>query len=119
MTILISELLNVSTGVSIGGSGGITWKVTSLNTSTIPGNGYIVNTVSGEISLTLPEDPLAGDQIGVTDYNDNFGTNKCIILRNGKNIMGLQEDFICDVDRTSIMLVYADATQGWKILYGV
>jgi len=119
MTIRISELLNVSVGVSVGGSGGLTWKVTSLNTSAIPGNGYIVNTVSGEISLTLPASPIAGDQIGVTDYNNGFETNKCTILRNGKNIMGLQEDFVCDVNGTSIVFVYADATQGWKILYGV
>jgi len=120
MTIYISELLNMNVGVTIGGAGsGLSWKVVSSNTSAESGNGYIVNTNSGEISITLPGTPEVGDQVGISDYNSGFLTNNCVLLRNGNKIMGLSEDFVCDVDNMSIMIVYADASQGWKILYGV
>jgi len=120
MTIYISELLNMNVGVTIGGGGGgLSWKVTLVSVNIESGEGYIVNTSSSSVTLTLPASPVAGDQIGVSDYDSGFSTNNCILSRNGNKIMGLSEDFVCDVDNMSIMLVYADTTQGWKILYGV
>ena len=119
MSIYISQILNVSSGVSVGGGGGLLWGVVSVNSNTESGNGYIVNTTSGQVTLTLPSTPSPGDQIGISDYNSGFEANNCIISRNGSNIMGLSNDFICDVNSMSIMLVYADASQGWKILSGI
>jgi hypothetical protein len=119
MTMYVSEMVNIEAGVSIGGSGGMQWSVTSSSIVVFSGDGYIVNTSSGEITLTLPGSPVEGDQIGVADYNNNFETNNCVINRNGKNIMGLGENFICDVNNSSMVFVYTDNTIGWKILYGI
>ena len=119
MTIYVSEMLNVYTGVTIGGGGGLSWKVISVNTDAIGSNGYLVDTSGAQVTVTLPAAPNPGDQIGISDYNNNFETNNCILARNGNKIMGLSENFICDVNKTSFILVYADTAQGWKILYGV
>ena len=118
MTIYVSDLLNMSGGVPVGG-GGVNWKMISINTIASVGDGYIIDTASGVITLTLPPFPQVGDQIGVADYNKNFETNNGIISRNDHKIMGLSEDFVCDVNDTSILFVYTGITYGWKILNGI
>ncbi len=86
----------MNVGVTIGGGdSGLSWRVVSVNTNAEGGKGYITNTTSGSITLTLPASPVAGDQIGVSDYDSGFSENNCILSRNGNKIMG------------------------WKILYGV
>ena len=117
MTIYVSKMVNISAGVSvIGGSGGLEWKVISVNTNAVTKNGYIINTSGGSVTLTLPSAPVAGDIIGIADYNKNFATHNCTIDRNGKNIMGMGENFVCDVNNTNITLIYTDNTLGWKML---
>ena len=115
MSIYLSDLINIGTSIHLAG-GGISWKVISVSTLAANGNGYIANTSGGEFTLTLPATPSIGDQIGVSDYNKNFETYKCTVLRNGKKIMGLEEDFDCDVNNTNIIFVYINSVQGWKIL---
>lgn len=114
----MSDLLNMRIGGSVG-SGGINWNMVSISVNATSGNGYIVDTSGGQVTLTLPASPSVGEQIGVSDYNKHFETNNCIISRSGHKIMGLSEDFVCDVNASTMMFVYTGVTQGWNILYGI
>jgi hypothetical protein len=111
---VLDELFN---GLGGGGGGGLTWAITSTAVSATTDKGYFVDTSAGQVTITLPASPSIGDTVAVVDYDGSFATNKCIIGRNTKNIMGLAEDFDCDFNNLGIVFVYSDATQGWKISY--
>jgi hypothetical protein len=95
--------------------GAITWDTTAKTAgfTAVAGNGYFVNTTSGAITVTLPATPTAGDVVGIADYANTADTNNITIGRNGSNIQGQAIDFDINVEGTSILLVYVDATQGW------
>lgn len=76
---------------------------------------YWVNSSGGAVTLTLPASPVAGDFIKVTDTNGTFGTNNCILARNGNNIMRTADDMTISTPGASIRIVYHDATAGWLL----
>ena len=49
----------------------------------------------------------------VVDAYGVAGTNNVTIARNSSKIMGADSDFIMDINRSAVGLVYVDATQGW------
>ena len=105
------------TAVALGGSTSVLafdWQsVVTSNTTMVSGRGYFVNTTSGEITMTLPASPSAGDYVAIKDYAATFQTNSCTIARNGSNIQGVANNSEIDTTRASVVLVYADATKGW------
>lgn len=97
------------------GSGGITWVNITNDTDAVAGAGYFVSTTLDPVILTLPGVAAIGDTIEVVDYNGTFATNNCIISRNGHKIMGVAENFACDVDKLCIIMIYSGLTYGWRI----
>jgi len=97
--------------------GAVTWDTTAKTAgfTAVSGNGYFVNTTSGQITVTLPASPSAGDAVGVADYANTADTNKIILDRNGNNIQGSASNFDMNTEGRSVLLVYVDATQGWKV----
>jgi hypothetical protein len=97
--------------------GAVTWDTTAKTSgfTAVSGNGYFVNTTSAAITVTLPSSPSAGDIVGIKDYANTADTNNITIGRNGSNIQGTASDFIIDTEGRSVVLVYVDGTQGWKI----
>jgi hypothetical protein len=97
--------------------GAVTWDTTAktVGFTAVSGNGYFVNTTSGQITVTLPSSPSAGDAVAVADYANTADTNKIILNRNGNNIQGSASNFEIVTEGRSILLVYVDATQGWKV----
>jgi len=95
--------------------GAISWDTTAKTAgfTAVAGNGYFVNTTSGAITVTLPSSPTAGDAVAIVDYANTADTNNITIGRNGSNIQGSANNFIINIEGTSILLVYVDATQGW------
>ena len=75
----------------------------------------LFDTSGGPISVPLPATPLAGMYVIVSDYAGTFGTNNLTVQRNGANIMGLAEDFLCDADNATLTFEYIDATKGWLV----
>jgi len=53
-----------------------------------PYNKYYVDTSKKEINVTLPSNPVRGEQIMIFDPYGNFETNNCILNGNGNTIMG-------------------------------
>jgi hypothetical protein len=100
--------------------GAVTWDTTAKTAgfTAVSGNGYFVNTTSGAITVTLPSSPSAGDIVGIKDYANTADTNNITIGRNGSNIQGQAIDFTINTEGRSVVLVYVDGTQGWKVTSG-
>jgi len=103
--------------LALGGSASVLqfqWQaVKTASFTAVSGQGYFVNTTGGDITVTLPSSPSAGDYLAIKDYAATFQTNSCTIARNGSNIQGVANNSEIDTTRASVVLVYADATKGW------
>tara|TARA_E500000305_G_scaffold10345_1_gene7033 strand:+ start:2550 stop:4427 length:1878 start_codon:yes stop_codon:yes gene_type:complete len=99
-------------------SGSVDWQTTvqTSNVTAATGKGYFVNTTSGILQVLLPSGPSAGDIIGIKDYAQTFGTNKCIIARNSSNISGTSFDGNLQTNGEAIVLYYIDGTRGWIVI---
>ena len=100
-------------GYASGGSTNSYVEATSSITA-LANKKYIVDT-SSAITITLPAVPSFGDEVKIIDGTNNAGTNNITINRNSNKILGADSDFIIDVNRTAVDLVYYNATQGWII----
>jgi len=97
--------------------GAVTWDTTAKTSgfTAVSGNGYFCNTTSSAFTVTLPSSPSAGDIVGIKDYANTADTNNITIGRNGSNIQGQAADFVINTEGRSVVLVYVDGTQGWKV----
>ena len=107
-----------ATQSGFGRSGSVNWQTTikTGDFTAVSGEGYFVDTTSGEIDVTLPSSPSAGDIVAVSDYAKTFDTNNCIMLRNGSNIQGAASNLTLDAEGLAMTFVYADATKGWIVV---
>ena len=99
-----------------GRTGTVNWnttKITADPANAVSGTGYFADTTGGAFNVTLPTSPSAGDIVAVADYANTFDTNNLTIVRNGSNIEGNAENFVCNQEGVSITFVYVDATKGW------
>jgi hypothetical protein len=110
-----ATIVNNGTQTGFGRTGTVNWDTTAKTASftAVSGNGYFVNTTSGEITVTLPATPSAGDIVAVSDYAGTAATNNIIIERNGSNFEGGTENGGIATNRQTGTFVYVDATQGW------
>jgi len=99
----------------IGGGGGISWSKITGNTSATAGNGYAIVS-SGNVTLTLPGSPSAGNEVWAVDANEKATTYTLTVARNGNNIESTAADLIINTDGSGFGLVYVDSTVGWKIV---
>ena len=116
------DTVTLASGASqsgFGRTGTVDWQPTikTGDFTAVSGEGYFVDTTSGEIDVTLPASPSAGDIVAVSDYAQTAQTNNIIIARNSSNIEGSASDLTITNDGLAITLVYADATKGWKVVY--
>ena len=108
---------NQGTAVNFGATGSASW-VTTVKTgdfTAVAGEGYFVNTTSGEIDVTLPAG-TAGAVVAVKDYAKTWNTNNCILKANGsEKIGGSTTDATLATQGLAVTLVYVDSTQGWLV----
>jgi hypothetical protein len=88
-------------------------NVITVNTTAVINEHYIFANATAGKTLTLPASPANGDFLFVT-VASNTTNNQ--ILRNGKKIMGLDEDMNLDSKYASSQLRYVNNTVGW-IMY--
>jgi hypothetical protein len=115
------DTISLASGASqtgFGRTGTVDWDTTAKTASftAVSGNGYFVDTTSGAITVTLPAGSAAAI-VAVNDYARTASTNNIIINSNGSEyIEGSTSNKIISTSGTSTTLVYADATQGWKVV---
>jgi hypothetical protein len=79
---------------------------------------YVLVNEDAQTVVTLPANPVAGSIVTISNFTTR---SDVLVVHNGKNIMGLDEDFIIDRPNTSVAFCYiitnlaADDT-GWIIL---
>jgi hypothetical protein len=96
--------------------GGTSWSVITGNTTATAGSGYLVDTSSASITLTLPSSASTGDQISFVDMIGDANVRNITIARNGHRIQGLTQDLTVDTSRAGNTLVYSGSTlQGWVL----
>jgi len=115
------DTINLASGASqsgFGRAGSVDWQTTvkTGDFTAVSGEGYFVNTTSGEIDVTLPSSPAVGDIVAVSDYAKTFDSNNCIMVRNSSNIEGNASNLTLDAQGLAMTFVYADATKGWKVV---
>ena len=104
-----------ATQTGFGRTGTVDWQTTVKTTAftAASGEGYFVNTTSGEIIVTLPTGS-AGDIIAVKDYAGTFDTNQCKLNPSGSDkINGVADDAFLTQQGLSVTLVFLDSTKGW------
>ena len=113
-----ATITNNGTAAGFGSTGEVSWNTTKItadpNTAT-SGVGYFTDTSSAAFNVTLPASPSAGNVVAVADYGNTWATNNLTILRNGSNIEGAASNLVCNVNGSTVTLVYVDATKGWVV----
>ena len=108
---------NQGTATNFGATGSASWNTTvkTGDFTAVAGEGYFVNTTSGEIDVTLPAG-TAGAVVAIKDYAKTFDTNNCVIITNGsEKIGGSTENGVLSTEGIAVTLIYIDSTQGWLI----
>jgi len=99
-------------------SGGIIKWITTPKTAdftAVSGEGYLVDTSSAAITVTLPTSPSAGDEIIIVDYASSAGTNNITIDPGSLNFRGATDDLVLSTNNQTARLLYSGATKGWLI----
>ena len=114
------DTVTLASGASqsgFGRTGTVDWNTTkkTADFTATNGAGFFVDTGSGIITATLPASPSAGNIVAIKDYDGNFGTNKCIVARNGSNIRGATNNFELQKNNSGAVFIYVDATEGWQV----
>ena len=112
------SITNAGTASGFGATGAASWNTTvkTGDFTAVAGEGYFVNTTSGEIDVTLPASPSAGAVVAVKDYAKTFDDNSLIVAPNGsEKIGGTAAAATLSVEGIAITLVYLDSTQGWLV----
>ena len=86
------DTVTIPSGVTLANNGtatgfaAIDWQssiVTAATITVVAGRGYWLDTSSNAITVTLPASASVGDQIILTDYARNWGSNAVTIDQNG------------------------------------
>ena len=108
---------NQGTATNFGATGSASWNTTvkTGDFTAVAGEGYFVNTTSGEIDVTLPAGS-PGAVVAVKDYANTWDTNNCIIISNGsEKIGGSTNNAILSTEGLAVTFIYIDSTQGWLV----
>lgn len=92
-----------------------TWSVITGATTAEANNGYMVDSSSTGITVTLPATPSTGDVVRVVDLG-NAATNNITIARNGEVIQGTADDLLVATNNAAFGLVYSNGTFGWRMI---
>ena len=105
---------NVGSGSVSSGGGGVSWQpIQNTSFIAVAGNGYGVNTATGNVIVTLPASPTFGQILQFIDYGQNFGANNLTLYPNGNKINGNTANVILNTSGQAAAIVYFDNNKGW------
>jgi len=77
-------------------------------------DGVPFDNTAGANSLTLPPNPIYGQEVWFHDVAGVFKTNALTVIRNGNLLMGLAEDSIVSTNNIKAGAKFYGATIGWR-----
>jgi len=95
---------------------GVSWFPVSANYTLKSKDKVFADTSGGAFTVTLPANPVTGDNVEIIDVHGTFATNNLIVARNGERINSLLENLTCNIDSIRFFLIYVDSTIGWKLV---
>ena len=109
------KLLGVLNKGSVTVTNGVNSPYTAIAGDIIFGD--VGNSGGGPITVTLPSDPVAGDEVTIMDGTGSggFASNNCTVGRNLEPIQGAASDFVMATNNQSVTFIYIDATKGWQL----
>ena len=75
----------------------------------------LIDSSVNSVTINLPSGPQSGEYIQIIDAHGSFDTNNLTLGRNGLKIMGIDENMTVATKNANFTLVYASASQGWRI----
>ena len=97
-----------------GGGGGLSAWVEKTDAYTlVAGDRIVLDTRDSALSLTLPASPTFSDEVSIIDGTNYAATNNVTVSGNGKKILASDSDFVINIDRASIDLMFYNDSQGW------
>jgi hypothetical protein len=76
---------------------------------------YWIDTSVAPITLTLPANPSMGDILRIFDVENTFDTNNLTIDRNGKPIMGANDNLTVNIEGSAFEIIFYNDTKGWRL----
>lgn len=92
-------------------------EIKTSSFTAVAGGDYMVDSSSGNITITLPAAPSILDApINITHIGGSLASGQLItVARNGKPIMSLTEDLSVNSANASFSLMFADNSKGWRL----
>jgi hypothetical protein len=108
------QTISLASGASSSGFG-LAWNPTvqTTNFTASVNVGYMVNTTSAAITVTLPAAPSISDQIAFVDFNETAATNNIILNPNGLKIDGTTSNTNITKSGEGVTILYSGTTRGW------
>jgi hypothetical protein len=105
----------VPLGTSTTISTGVVWNTTvqTTNFTASVNVGYMVNTSTAAITVTLPASPSIGDQISIVDFQETAAINNIILNPNGLKIDGTTSNTKIINSGEGVTILYTGTTRGW------
>lgn len=88
------------------------WVFTETDYIAFNGDRILVDTSTGEVTITLPSDPVQGDWVQIADAW-NFSVNN-LVIQSLRTVEGFAEDIRIDIRGLFIEFIFGETT--WKIL---
>ncbi|MCF1437211.1 MAG: hypothetical protein LPD71_00140 [Shewanella sp.] len=93
------------------------WSLISSDTDAVAGQKFLLDSsLEGNFTVTLPEQPMDGDEVYFLDVGKNLENNPVSINRNGRLIMGEPNNLELGTNHISMKLMFAGVFYGWRIL---
>ncbi len=91
------------------------WTTSITDITAVSNNGYLLDTSSVAITITLPVAPLVGDIIRIVDWKGTSNSRNITVRPNGMKFEGLTSNYIITTNNLGLLIVYGDAAYGWVI----
>ena len=92
------------------------WNLITGDTTAEAGQKIFLDSSAGAFTVTLPSSPDDGEIIDFVDVGNTLDTNPVSLNRNGKRIMGLEDNLTLDTNLISLQMLYSNTELGWRIM---
>jgi len=97
-------------------SGGTQWQssIKTADFTAVAGQGFWVNTASGDVVVTLPASGSVGDIVELADYSRTWALHSVTLADNGLNFQGTGSSVpVYNENGQHVELIYSGSTKGW------